>query len=107
MVGVLFGYFFIIPLTVNFLGGYSVSSQVENQINLKSYIGTVTSLIFSTGLVFELPIFVYFLSKVGLMTPAFMKKNPKQALVVILVLAGYITPPEVISQMLNAIPMFS
>ncbi|MCK9324380.1 MAG: twin-arginine translocase subunit TatC [Bacteroidales bacterium] len=106
MVGVLFGYFFIIPLTVNFLGGYSVSSQVENQINLKSYIGTVTSLIFSTGLVFELPIFVYFLSKVGLMTPAFMKKYRKHALVVILVLAGIITPPDVFSQMLITIPMY-
>ncbi|MFO7617422.1 MAG: twin-arginine translocase subunit TatC [Bacteroidales bacterium] len=106
MIGVLFGYFLIIPLTINFLGGYSVSGQVENQINLKSYISTVTSLIFSTGLVFELPIFVYFLSKVGLITPAFMRRYRKHAIVVILVLSGIITPPDVFSQMLITIPMY-
>ena len=106
MIGVLFGYFLIIPLTINFLGGYSVSGQVENQINLKSYISTVTSLIFSTGLVFELPIFVYFLSKVGLITPGFMRRYRKHAIVVILVLSGIITPPDVFSQMLITIPMY-
>jgi sec-independent protein translocase protein TatC len=106
MIGILFGYFLIIPLTINFLGGYSVSEQVANQINLKSYIGTVSSLIFSTGLVFELPILVYFLSKVGLITPSFMKRYRKHAIVVILVVAGIITPPDVFSQMLVSIPMY-
>jgi len=97
MIGILFGYFLIIPLTINFLGSYSVSGEVVNQINLKSYIGTITSLIFSTGLVFELPILVYFLSKVGIMTPAFMRRYRKHAIVIILVLAGIITPPDVFS----------
>lgn len=106
MIGVLFGYFLIIPLTINFLGGYSVSEQVANQINLRSYIGTVSSLIFSTGLVFELPILVYFLSKVGLITPSFMKRYRKHAIVVILLVAGIITPPDVFSQMLVSIPMY-
>jgi sec-independent protein translocase protein TatC len=106
IVGILFGYYIIIPLTVNFLGGYSVSEQVANQINLKSYIGSVTSVTLSTGLAFELPIMIYFLSKVGLVTPEFMKKYRKHAIVVFLVLSGIITPPDVISQFLVCIPLY-
>jgi len=106
LIGILFGYFMIVPLTINFLGGYTVSDQVANQINLKSYIGTVTSLVFATGLIFELPILVYFLSKVGLMTPKFMRRYRKHAIVIILVLAGIITPPDVFSQILVTIPMY-
>jgi len=104
--GILFGFFIIIPLTINFLGSYSVSEQVENQINLKSYIGSVTSVTLSTGLAFELPIMIYFLSKVGLVTPEFMKKYRKHAVVVFLILAGIITPPDVISQFLVSIPLY-
>jgi len=106
IIGILFGYFLIIPLTINFLGGYSVSEQVTNQINLKSYIGSVTSLVLSTGLVFELPILIYFLSKVGLITPSFMKKYRKHALVVFLVVSGIITPPDIFSQFLVCIPLY-
>jgi sec-independent protein translocase protein TatC len=106
LLGVLFGYFLIVPLTINFLGGYSVSEQVANQINLRSYIGTVTSLVFATGLIFELPILVYFLSKVGLMTPKFMRRYRKHAIVIILVIAGIITPPDIFSQILVTIPMY-
>jgi len=106
MAGILFGYFMIVPLTLNFLGTYSVSAEVLNQINLKSYIGTITSLIFATGLVFEMPILVYFLSKVGIMTPAFMRRYRKHALIIILVLSGIITPPDIFSQIMVAIPMY-
>jgi sec-independent protein translocase protein TatC len=106
LVGVVFGYFMIVPLTINFLGSYSVSEQVANQINLRSYIGTVTSLIFATGIIFELPILVYFLSKVGLMTPGFMRRYRKHAIVIILVVAGIITPPDIFSQILVTIPMY-
>ena len=106
LTGVLFGYYLIIPLTINFLGGYSVSAEVANQIALKSYIGSVTSLSLSTGLAFELPIMIYFLSKVGLVTPDFMRKYRKHALVVFLVLSGIITPPDVISQFLVCIPLY-
>ncbi len=106
LIGILFGYFLIIPLTINFLGGYSVSEQVTNQINLKSYVGSVTSLVFSTGLVFELPVLVYFLSKVGLMTPGFMRKYRKHAVVLFLLVAGIITPPDLFSQFLVCIPLY-
>jgi len=107
MLGILFGYFMIVPLTVNFLGTYSVSSQVLNQINLKSYIGIITSLVFASGLIFELPILVYFLSKVGIITPGFMRRYRKHALIIILILAGIITPPDIFSQIMVTIPMYA
>jgi len=104
--GVAFGYFLIVPLTINFLGGYEISYQVENQINVRSYISTVTTLGLSTGIVFELPIIIYFLSKVGIVTPEILKKYRKHSLVVFVLLAGIITPPDVISQILVALPMY-
>jgi sec-independent protein translocase protein TatC len=107
MLGVLFGYFLITPLTINFLGTYSVSNEVLNQINLKSYIGIITSLVFASGLIFELPILVYFLSKVGIVTPGYMRKYRKHALIVILVIAGIITPPDIFSQVMVTIPMYA
>ncbi|MFC2097989.1 twin-arginine translocase subunit TatC [Bacteroidota bacterium] len=106
MLGVCFGYFLIVPLTVNFLGGYEVSSQVDNNINIKSYISTVTTLCLSTGLVFELPIIVFFLSKVGVLTPDLLRKYRKHSIVVFFILAGIITPPDVISQILVCLPLF-
>ncbi len=106
LIGILFGFFIIIPLTLNFLGGYSVSEEVSNQIALRSYIRSVTSVTLSTGLAFELPILIYFLSKVGLVTPRFMRKYRKHAVVIFLVLSGIITPPDVISQFLVCIPLY-
>lgn len=106
IMGILFGYFMIVPMTINFLGSYTVSANVLNQINLRSYIGTITSLIFATGLIFELPILVYFLSKVGIVTPSFMRKYRKHALIVILLVAGIITPPDIFSQIMVTIPMY-
>ncbi len=103
--GVLFSYFLIVPLTVNFLGTYQVSDFVENQMSLSSYISTVVSVTFAVGIVFELPVFVYFLTKVGLVTPGFMKKNRKYMLVVLLAVSAIITPPDVFSQILVCIPL--
>jgi len=104
--GVCFSYFLIAPLTINFLGSYQVSAMVENQIALRSYITTVTMVTFATGLVFELPVIVYFLSRVGLLTPEFMKKNRKIAFILIIALSAIITPPDVISQVLVGIPLY-
>jgi sec-independent protein translocase protein TatC len=69
MTGVLFGYFVIAPLSIHFLSSYSVSSEVANQIYLRSYIGTITSISLASGVIFELPIVIYFLSRIGLVTP--------------------------------------
>jgi sec-independent protein translocase protein TatC len=103
--GVLFGYYLIAPLSINFLSTYIVSDQVVNTIKLSSYIGTITSVTFASGVVFELPIIVLFLSKIGLMSPGFMKKYRKHAYVLLLLIAGIITPPDVFSQVLVCIPL--
>lgn len=105
MIGILFSYLIIVPLTVNFLGTYSVSATVHNQISLNSYISTVVSLTFAVGVVFELPILIYFLTKIGVVTPDFLKKNRRYMYVVILILAAIITPPDVFSQSMVAIPL--
>ncbi len=107
LLGVSFGYFLITPLTVHFLGSYSVSPEVTNQINLISYVSTVTSVVLASGVIFELPILVYFLTKIGLVTPEFMKKYRRHSLVVILVLAAIITPPDVFSQILVSLPLIA
>ncbi len=104
-IGTLFGYYLIAPLSVNFLGSYTVSNEVTNQIDLSSYIAIVRSSVISCGLIFELPIIIYFLTKLGLITPAFMRKYRRHAIVLVLILAAIITPPDVASQIIVAIPI--
>jgi sec-independent protein translocase protein TatC len=103
--GLLFSYFLIVPLTINFLGTYQVSETVFNQISLSSYISTVVSVTFSVGLVFELPILVYFLTKIGVITPDFLKKNRRYMYVILLILSAIITPPDMFSQILVVFPL--
>lgn len=105
MLGILFGYYFVSPLSVQFLGNYTVSEQVQNQITLGSFISTVTTVTLVCGIVFQLPLIVFFLSKLGLLTPNFMKKYRKHAVVITLVLSAIITPPDVSSQILLTIPL--
>ncbi|HMC00711.1 MAG TPA: twin-arginine translocase subunit TatC [Flavobacteriaceae bacterium] len=104
-IGVLFGYYVICPLSINFLGTYQVSSQVHNDFDLGSYIGLVRASVLASGLVFELPIVIYFLTKIGLVTPAFLRKYRKYSLVVVLILSAIITPPDIASQIIVAIPI--
>jgi sec-independent protein translocase protein TatC len=107
IMGILFGYYIISPLSINFLGSYKVSEEISNQISMASYINIVTVMTLSCGFVFELPMVIYFLSKIGIMSPAFMRKYRKHAMVVNLIVAAVITPsPDVTSQMLVAIPLF-
>ena len=105
MMGILFSYFLIVPLTVNFLGNYHVSETVVNQISLSSYISTVVSVTFAVGIVFELPILVYFLTKIGIITPDFLKKNRRYMYVILLILSAIITPPDLFSQILVVFPL--
>ena len=98
IMGVLFGYFLITPLSIEFLGTYSVSPEVTNQINTRSYIGTVTSISLASGVVF-------FLSKVGILTPQFMKTYRKHSYVLMLLLSAIITPPDIFSQIMVCIPL--
>jgi sec-independent protein translocase protein TatC len=92
LIGVSFSYFLIFPLTWNFLAPYAVSNDVQNLISFDSYVSNLTTLTLAFGLVFEMPVVVYFLSRLGLMTPAFMRKYRRHAIVVILVLSAFITP---------------
>jgi sec-independent protein translocase protein TatC len=103
--GVLIGYFLIVPLSINFLGKYNVSQNVNNLINLTSYISNISSICFAAGIVFELPVLTYFLSKIGVITPQFMRKYRRHSFIVILILSSILTPPDVMSQMLIALPL--
>ncbi len=104
-VGVLFGYYVISPLSINFLGTYQVSTQVLNEIDLGSFISLVRSSALASGIIFELPIIIYFLTKAGVVTPKSLVKYRKYALVLVLILAAIITPPDVASQIIVAIPI--
>ena len=105
LTGVLFGYYLIVPFSIDWLGSYTISKEVVNQINILSYISSVTSIVIAGGVSFELPVIVYFLSRVGLLTPKFLRKYRKHSYVVLLIIAAIITPPDVLSQILVAVPL--
>lgn len=103
--GVLFGYYIISPLSINFLATYSVSGEVQTIPTLSTYISTVTMVVLAGGILFELPILVYFLTKIGLITADFLKTYRRHFFVVALILSAIITPPDVFSQLLVSFPL--
>ena len=103
--GGLFGYYLITPLSINFLGSYQVSKEVFNDFDLDSYISLVRTSVLACGIVFELPIIMYILTKIGLVTPEILRKYRKFALIIVLVLSAVITPPDIVSQIIVAIPI--
>ncbi|RYD58454.1 MAG: twin-arginine translocase subunit TatC [Sphingobacteriales bacterium] len=103
--GVLFAYFVVVPFTVNFFAAYQLSPSFENIITMSNYYDTLNDMILGMGLVFELPVVVYFLSRIGMLTPKLMREKRKYAIIVILVLAAVITPPDWLSIWLVAIPL--
>lgn len=105
--GILFGYYLLSPISINFMGAYKVSEQVTNEINLESYISFVATLTLGTGLLFELPMVIYFFAKLGLITANFMKKYRRYAFVIILIIAAVVTPPDVASQIVVTIPLYA
>jgi len=108
LLGIAFGYFVLTPMSIQFLGSYRVgtTNAVSNEINLDSFIGTVTSLTLWTGVVFQLPLVILFLTRIGLVGPEFLRTYRKHAFVAILILAAIITPPDVTSQILVSLPLF-
>ncbi|KIX19768.1 preprotein translocase subunit TatC [Flavobacterium sp. 316] len=104
-IGVLFGYYVIAPLSVQFFASYIVSAEINNSIDITSYISLMKTSAVASGLLFELPIIIYFLTKLGLVTPSSLRKYRKYTLVIVLVLSAIITPPDVISQIIVAIPI--
>ena len=103
--GVLFGYFVIVPMSINFLATFTISSVVKNQFTIDSYVSMVKTAVIASGLFFELPIIIYFLTKLGLVGPNFLRKYRKYAVVIVLIVAAIVTPPDVVSQITVAIPM--
>ncbi|WP_026236112.1 twin-arginine translocase subunit TatC [Pontibacter roseus] len=105
MMGLLFGYYVVSPISINFLAGYQVDPSIVNEFDLSSYISTLTTLCLACAIMFELPVIVYFFTKAGLLSPEIMKLYRRHSVVVILVVAAIITPPDVISQLLIALPL--
>lgn len=107
ILGILFGYFIICPVSINFLGGYIVSSDIVNSITIDNYLSFVGTLTLGSGVIFELPILIYILSKMGIMTPKFMRSTRRYAVVVILIVAAVVTPtPDIVTMMIVAFPLF-
>jgi sec-independent protein translocase protein TatC len=108
LLGVCFSYFIVAPLMINFLGGYAVSASVSNQISLTSYVSSITLMTLLMGLLFELPVLILFLTKIGIVTPKYLRKYRKHTVIGILIVAGIITPsPDMFSQMVVAIPLYA
>ena len=106
-IGVVFCYFLILPISIRFLGTYQVSDTVENTITLSSYISTLTTLSFGTGLIFEIPIIALFLAKMRIITADILKKYRRHAVVAILIASAIITPPDILSQIMLTIPIYA
>ncbi len=105
LIGICFGFFLIVPLTTHFFGSYQVSQEVVNQINITSYISSVSTITLGSGIVFELPIVMFFLAKVGLAGSSFFKKYRRHAFILLLCLAAIITPPDAFSMLLVTGPL--
>jgi sec-independent protein translocase protein TatC len=105
LTGVLFGYYMLAPISLNFFGNYKLSDAIENKFSFQSVINLVTTLSLATGLIFQLPILMYFVARLGLINSDFLKKNRRYAIVIIIILAAVATPPDVLSQFLLALPL--
>ncbi|MFT6814164.1 MAG: sec-independent protein translocase protein TatC [Sphingobacteriales bacterium] len=106
-IGLSFGYFIVCPMSINFLANYTLSEQIQNQIAISSYISTVATISFVSGLLFQLPLVIYILARFGIVTAALMKKFRRHAILVILIAAAILTPtPDIATQLLIGFPLF-
>jgi sec-independent protein translocase protein TatC len=104
--GVVFGYYMVLPITIQFLANYQISPDIVNQFDITSYISMVCFMVLGCGLMFELPVLIYILSKMDMMTPKFMRTYRRHAIVVILFISAVITPsPDMLSQLLIGLPL--
>jgi len=104
-IGIAFSFYVIAPISIHFLYNYQITDLIQNNFTMDSHISLVTNMLLGVSILFELPVLVYFLTKIGLVTPEFLRKYRKHALVVVLILAAIITPPDVASQVIVAIPI--
>ena len=103
--GAAFGYFILAPLSINFLSNYQVDPSILNEFDITSYITTLTMLVVASALMFQLPVVIYFLSMSGLVTAQWLRAYRRHAIIVILLISALITPPDIISQLLIAMPI--
>ena len=107
VIGILFGYYIITPMSVNFLANYKLDPSIQNQFDITSYISTISILVLGSGLMFQLPIIIYFLAALGIVKPETLSRYRKHAIVVIFIVAAVITPsPDILTQLLVAIPLY-
>jgi sec-independent protein translocase protein TatC len=106
LLGVCFGYYVLVPMMTWFFSTYSISPEIVNEFDITSYVSTFIALVFGSGLLFQLPVVVYFMTKIGLLTPQFMRTYRRHSYVVILIVGAIVTPPDPLSQMLISLPLF-
>lgn len=107
LVGIMFGYYVIAPLSISFLADYNVSDVINNMITIDSYLSTIATLTIGSGVIFELPIIIFILSKLGIMTPKFMRSSRRYATVIILIIAAIVTPtPDLLTMLTVSFPLF-
>ena len=104
--GVSFGYFILCPMSMYFFASYSISDMIVNEFDITSYVSTIVALVFGSGVLFQLPVAIFFLTRIGLVNPPFLRTYRKHAVIIILILAAIITPPDVISQIIITVPLW-
>ncbi len=103
--GALFGYYVLTPMSINFLANYQLDPSIANEFDITSYVSTLSMLVLASAIMFQLPVVVYFLSMSGLVTSKMLKSYRRHSIVVILIVSAIITPPDVVSQLLIAMPI--
>jgi sec-independent protein translocase protein TatC len=107
LTGVLFGYYVLAPLMISFLANYQISEMIVNEFDITSYVSTVVGVVFGCGLLFQLPVVIYFLTKIGIVTPSFLRTYRKHAIIIILIVGAIVTPSaDPLSQMLISMPLY-
>lgn len=105
LLGIAFGYFILVPFALQFFSQFQISDAIHNDFDINEYFSSLTMWVISCGVIFQLPVISYFLSKFGLLTPQFLKQYRNHAIVTCFVLSAFLTPPDPVSQVLIAIPL--
>ncbi len=105
LLGIAFGYFILVPFALQFFSQFQISEAIHNDFDINEYFSSMTMWVVSCGIIFQLPVLSYFLSKFGLLTPEFLKQYRRHAIIVCFILSAFLTPPDPVSQVLIAIPL--
>lgn len=104
--GVSFGYFILCPMSMYFFSTYTISDMIVNEFDITSYVSTIVALVFGSGVLFQLPVAIFFLTRIGIVDPKFLRTYRKHAMIAILILAAIITPPDMLSQVIITVPLY-